>query len=394
MSSAVLQTPGLAQVLAALPEARLVGGAVRDALAGLPVADIDLASPAPPDAVIRALEAAGLRAVPTGLAHGTITAVSEGRPFEITSLRRDDTTDGRHAAVSWTDDWRQDAGRRDFTINAMSMDRAGQVFDYFGGRDDLAAGRVVFVGDAAARVAEDYLRILRFFRFVARYQIGAPDPRAVAAVEAGIPGLAILSAERVWSELKRILAAPDPVPAVRLMRELGVLAAILPEGAACERLADLVAGGAPPDAMLRLAALLTGSHEAVSARLKLSSAEAGRLAGLRTGGTPRPGDTAADLRRMLADEPAGMLIDRTWLAGPRGADWVALRERLAAMTKPVFPLVGRDAIALGAAPGPHIGAALRETRAWWLQGGCTADPASLRQHLAAILGVPFWPRAR
>jgi hypothetical protein len=178
------------------------------------------------------------------------------------------------------------------------------------------------------------------------------------------------------------------------MRELGVLAAILPEGAACERLADLVAGGAPPDAMLRLAALLTGSHEAVSARLKLSSAEAGRLAGLRTGGTPRPGDTAADLRRMLADEPAGMLIDRTWLAGPRGADWVALRERLAAMTKPVFPLVGRDAIALGAAPGPHIGAALRETRAWWLQGGCTADPASLRQHLAAILGVPFWPRAR
>ncbi len=175
---AFLADPSLRSVLAALPEARLVGGSVRDAVVGREVADIDLATPRRPEAVMQALRDAGLKAVPTGIEHGTVTAVAGGRGFEVTTLRRDVATDGRHAVVAFTDDWQQDAARRDFTINAMSMTPDGAVFDYFGGREDLHAGRVRFVGDAATRIAEDYLRVLRFFRFHARYGLGAPDPAA------------------------------------------------------------------------------------------------------------------------------------------------------------------------------------------------------------------------
>jgi len=369
----LLADPALAPVLAALPKARLVGGAVRDMLAGLPVADIDLATPDPPDATLAALEQAGLRVVPTGIAHGTVTAISDGRPFEITTLRRDVATDGRHATVAWTDDWQQDAARRDFSINAMSLDQAGRLHDYFGGRDDLAAGRVRFVGDAAARIAEDFLRILRFFRFFARYGRGTADPQATSAIRDGVAGMAILSVERVWHELKRVLAAPNPVDAVRLMAELGVLPAVLPEGVDPERLEALVAAGAPADPLLRLAALLSGDDEAVAARLKFSTSEQVRLAALRHGGTPLPGDTDDELRRRLAEEEAGVLIDRTWLAGGAGEQWDGLRGRLAALPQPVFPLEGRDALALGATPGPAVGAALRQVRNWWLSRGCTPD---------------------
>ncbi|HET9019281.1 MAG TPA: CCA tRNA nucleotidyltransferase, partial [Acetobacteraceae bacterium] len=251
-----LSDPALRAVLAALPEARVVGGAVRDALAGHPVADVDLATPRAPEDVTAALLAAGLKAVPTGIDHGTVTAVSGHRGFEVTTLRRDVRTDGRHAEVAFTDDWRADAARRDFTINALSMTQAGAVFDHFAGIADLRAGHVRFVGHAATRIAEDYLRILRFFRFWARYGAGTPDAEAVAAIADAVPGLARLSAERVWMELKRILAAPDPCGAVALMQRLGVLEAVLPEGAAPARLAALVAAGAPPDPLQRLAALL------------------------------------------------------------------------------------------------------------------------------------------
>ncbi len=228
--SGLLSDAALGAVLAVLPEARVVGGAVRDALDGRAVSDIDLATPRRPEAVTAALQAAGIRAIPTGIDHGTVTALVDGRPFEITTLRRDEETDGRHARVAYTDDWQEDAARRDFTINAMSMTPAGEIFDYFGGRADLAAGHVRFVGDPATRIAEDYLRILRFFRFHARYGRGEPAPAATAAIRAGVPGLARLSPERVWGELKRILAAPDPVGAVALMAELGVLPALVPEG--------------------------------------------------------------------------------------------------------------------------------------------------------------------
>ena len=365
-----LADPGVQRLFAILPTARLVGGCVRDTLAGRPVADIDLATPLPPEDAARTLTTAGIRVIPTGLAHGTVTALIDGRPYEITTLRRDLVTDGRHAEVAWTADWREDAARRDFTMNAMSLTPDGALHDYFGGAADLAAGRVRFVGDAATRVAEDYLRILRFFRFQARYGAGDPDPAALAAIRGGLGGLAQLSAERVWSELKRILEAPDPGGALRLMDEVGVLPAIVPEGVAIVDLAAL-----PPDPVLRTAALLTGDRAAFAKRLKLSLAEAARLLSLQ--GPPPSGDDA-DLRRQLADIDADTLIGRSLLAGQPEA----VRDRIRAIPRPVFPLEGRDALALGLKPGPRVGALLREVRGWWLDGGCLAGPGACRAELA------------
>lgn len=380
---AFLAEPRLAAVMAALPEARVVGGAVRDALAGFPVADIDLATPAEPAQVTAALRRAGLKAIPTGLAHGTVTARAGGRGYEVTTLRRDVTTDGRHAVVAFTADWCADAARRDFTLNALSMTSDGAVFDYFGGIEDLRAGRVRFVGDPARRIAEDYLRILRFFRFHARYARTEPDAASVTAIKAGIPGLSRLSPERIWGELRRILAVPDPHATVALMAKLGVLAAVLPEGADPDRLARLVSAGAPADTLLRLAALAPGDAEALADRLRLSNADRERLHALRAGPVPRPEDDDAALRRMLADTPADMLIDRTWLAG--GADGAALKSRLAAMPAPKFLLAGRDVLALGIPPGPRVGALLANVRRWWVDGGCLADAAACGTRLRALI---------
>ncbi len=368
-----LADPGLIRVWDALPRARVVGGAVRDALAGRQVADIDLATPQPPADVMTALQQAGLKVVPTGLAHGTVTAVVDGRGFEITTLRRDVETDGRHAVVAFTEDWRLDASRRDFTINAMSMARDGSIFDYFDGIADLRAGRLRFVGDPATRIAEDYLRILRFFRFYARYARVPPDPLTLDALRAGIPGLAHLSVERVWMELRRILAAPDPDEAIRLMRELGIWAAVLPEATSASHLARL-----PPDPVLRLAAVLTGDPLAVATRLKLSNEDRDRL--VRLLATPSPGGTDADLRRLLADHLPEDLIDRTWLDGSPD-----IRARLLGMQRPVFPLEGRHAVALGIPAGPRVGALLRQVRQWWLDGGCTADRAACLAKLAELV---------
>ena len=362
----------LRQLFAVLPSARLVGGCVRDTLAGLPATDIDLATPDHPDAVAAALAGAGIRAIPTGLAHGTVTALLDGRAFEITTLRRDVVTDGRHAEVAWTDDWQEDAARRDFTINAMSQSPDGTLHDYFGGADDLRAGRVRFVGDAATRVAEDYLRILRFFRFQARYGIGTPDRAALAAIRSGIDGIGRLSAERVWSELKRILQAPDPTASLALMADTGVLAAAIPEGADPQG-----AAGLPADPLLRTAGLLTGDRAAFAARLKLSAAEAGRLIALA--GPPPGGDDAA-LRRQLADTAPDVLVGRSLLARQPAA----IRDRLGAMDRPVFPLEGRDVVAQGVPPGPAVGGLLRQVRAWWLAGGCVADGAACRAELARL----------
>jgi poly(A) polymerase/tRNA nucleotidyltransferase (CCA-adding enzyme) len=360
----------------ALPEARVAGGAVRDVLAGRPVADIDLATPRAPQAVTDALQQAGLRVVPTGLAHGTITAVSGGRNFEVTTLRRDVETDGRHAVVAFTADWRQDAARRDFTINAMSMARDGAVFDYFGGLADLAAGRVLFVGDAATRIHEDYLRILRFFRFHGRYGRVPPDAATTAALEAGIPGLAVLSIERVWSELRLILSMTAPAATVELMRDLGIWPAILPEVPAIADLDNL-----PADPILRLAAMLTGDPLALALRLKLSNEDRDRLVRLHAAPTPGDTDDAASLRRLLADHRPADLIDRLWLDnGP-----AALRQRLGDMPRPVFPLEGRDVLALGVPPGPLVGSVLREVRQWWLDGGCTAGKPACQAALTAAL---------
>ena len=362
---AFLADPAVVRVLDALPDARIVGGAVRDALAGRPVADIDLATPLLPANVAAALTRAGIRSVPTGLDHGTLTAVVNGRGFEITTLRRDVATDGRRATVAFTSNWRDDAARRDFTINAMSMTREGTVFDYFGGAADLRAGVLRFVGDPATRIAEDTLRILRFFRFFARYGTGAPDPAALGAIRGGVAGLAALSVERVWHELSGLLAVPNPGAAVTLMSDLDVLAAVLPEGASHEGLTRLLESGAPADPVLRLAALLTGDAAAVAIRLKLSAADRDRLVALRHPLTVTSNDDDAALRRALADEAPAVLAGRAWLAGQP-----ALAARLAGMPRPMFPLEGRHVVALGIGPGPRVGALLRDLRAWWMEHGC------------------------
>ncbi len=383
---AFLSDPALVAILDVLPDARVVGGAVRDALAGRTVADIDLATPSRPAEVAAALTQAGIRSVPTGLAHGTLTAIIGNQSFEITTLRRDVETDGRHAVVAFTDDWREDAARRDFTINAMSMTRDGTVYDYFGGQADLAAGIVRFVGDPTTRIAEDYLRILRFFRFFARYG-GTPDAAAIAAIRHGVPGLAGLSVERVWTELSRILAAPDPGDAVDLMAELGVLPALLPEGTNAPGLARLLAAGAPNDSLLRLAALLTGDALVVATRLKLSAAERDRLIALRQSCSLVPAADDAALRRALADTDRAVLVGRTWLAGGDQPGWAGLRARLNRMPHPVFPLEGRDVLALKISPGPRVGALLRAVRAWWLERGCVDGPEACRATLAALAPV-------
>jgi poly(A) polymerase/tRNA nucleotidyltransferase (CCA-adding enzyme) len=305
--------------------------------------------------------------------------VSAGVPFEVTSLRRDVQTDGRHAEVAFVDAWEEDAARRDFTINAMSMTADGTVHDYFGGIEDLRAGRLRFVGDPGTRLAEDHLRTLRFFRFYARYAQCPPDPVTRLALAEAAGKLHRLSAERVWSELKRILSVPDPSRSIALMEELGVLAAVLPEGRNPGRFFRLVASGAPADPVLRLAALIDGDATALAVRLRLSGDEADRLLALRAPGIAGPDADEADLRRLLADTPKAVLIDRLWLAG----EGAALRARVAATPCPVFPLAGRDALALGFAPGPAVGVALRAVRAWWLAGGCVADAAACRAQLAA-----------
>lgn len=382
-----LRTPALTAIMDALPSARVVGGAVRDALAGQPVADVDLATPLPPDAVQAALRAAGIKVVPTGLAHGTVTAVRDGQGFEITTLRRDVETDGRHAVVTFTEDWRADAARRDFTINAMSMTRDGAVFDYFGGIADLRAGRLRFVGDPAARMAEDWLRVLRYFRFYARYATEPPDAGLRAALQASVPHLGQLSVERVWNELVRILAARDPRSSLHLMDDLGVLAAVLTEGADLAALDRLVAAGAPVDPVLRFAALLGGDPLAAATRLKLANADRDRIVAAHGAPVPRPEMDDDTLRRLLADTPAGTLLDRSWLAGGGGADWHRLRRRIEAMPRPVFPLAGRDALAIGVPRGPRVGTLLQAVRDWWMAGGCCADRDACRAELRRLAEV-------
>jgi poly(A) polymerase len=392
---AFLTAPATAKVLAALPGSRAVGGAVRDALAGLPVADVDVAAPFPPEEIMARLLAAGCKVFETGLAHGTVTAVWDHQPIEVTALRRDVLTDGRHAEVAWTTDWREDAARRDFTINAMSLGGDGVLHDYFRGRDDLARGLVRFVGDPATRLAEDYLRLLRFFRFHARYGKGAPDAAALHAIRAAIPGLARLSVERIWMEIKRILMVAEPVPALRLMAELGVLPAILPEFAApdIDCLARLGALGAPVEPLLRLAAL-GGAAPGLAARLKLSTAEVRALRFLQEAAIPDAIIDVAEFRRWRARHDAVALEIQEaalWLADARdGAAPLraALRATLHGEAAPVFPLQGRDFLAEGATPGPALGALLARVEAFWIAGGCVADHAVCLAEAKRLLARP------
>jgi poly(A) polymerase len=390
--------------------ARFVGGCVRDALLGPLVArgtaDIDLATPARPEEVVAALEKAGIKVVPTGIAHGTVTAIvnSPGPPrhFEITTLRRDVETDGRRARVAFDADWLEDAARRDFTINAIYLDPDGTVHDPVGGLADLAARRVRFVGEAATRIAEDVLRVLRYYRFAARFGSGPGDDggdrAARAACRAAVPLLPKLSAERVARELIGLLGAANPVPSLRLMAEDGVLRAILPEalvpGAArLDRLERLIAMEPEPDKLRRLAALAAVDAEGaarLAERLRLSSAWRDRLVGLAP---PWPLDPSGDQRaqrhalyRLGAERYRDLAL---LIAAEGGMDAARLGELLAlaeGWTPPPFPLAGRDVTALGIPPGPRIGQLLSEVRAWWEAGDFAADRAACLEKLEELAG--------
>jgi poly(A) polymerase len=398
-----LTEPASRQVLAALTAggrpARFVGGCVRDGLLGLEPAgpDLDLATPEPPERVIALLEQAGLRAIPTGLAHGTVTAVTAARRFEITTLRRDVATDGRHASVAFTDDFEADAARRDFTMNAMSCDGDGRLFDYFGGRADLAAGRVRFVGAAARRIAEDYLRILRFFRFFAHYGRPPAAPEALRACAAAAPKIAALSGERVQAEMRRLLAAKDPLPALRLMREGGVLAQVVPGDPSLDRLARLLALAADADWLLRLAALLRGQGNAVDQlawRWRLSSRDAERLLVLAESPQPALRATAPARRQALhrlGAEPYADLV-RLAAANDHADDaGAALAEALAESKRwqpRSLPISGHDVLALGVPPGPAVGEVLRRVEEWWAAHDFVPDHAACLEHARALVRDP------
>lgn len=397
-----LHTGPVAHVLAALgrDKARVVGGAVRDALLGRPVHDVDVATLHPPETVLSLAEAAGIKAHPTGLAHGTVTLVANGTPVEVTTLRRDVETDGRHARVAFTDDWAADARRRDFRLNALYADADGQIADYVGGLADAQAGRVRFIGDPDSRIEEDALRILRFYRFSAWYAAGDLDVDGRAACRRLAPTLDRLSAERVRDELLKLLAADDPGPCVRVLWADGLLGRVLPETGqgGVDRLARLVAftraapdpGGAD-DRLLRLGALVApaqhepaGDHaalaSAVAERLRLSTAQAKRLRAALHPAPDREDLQAAVYRagqqavldRLVLDDRLSVEVRQDAIAAVRAFD------------PPCFPLSGRDITALGVAPGPAVGAIMRRLEDQWVAGGFHEDRQELLARARAL----------
>jgi poly(A) polymerase len=399
-----LSRPATRAVFAALTaegaEARAVGGAVRNALMDAPVKDVDIATTALPADVMRLATEAGLHAVPTGFEHGTVTVVARHVPFEVTTLRRDIETFGRHARVTFTTDWTEDARRRDFTMNALYCSADGTVHDPLGGYADLVARRVRFIGDPRERIREDYLRTLRFFRFLAEYGIGAaPDPEGLAAAIAEKAGLAGLSGERIRAELLLLLAAPGAVEAVHAMHEAGLLEPVLGSAGnmqALQRLAAIEQSlGRPPDPVLRLAALvLDGPQDpaALQQRLRLSAAETTRLAHASVKDPafdPQAGEPAAQAFVYRHGPQAfldGAVMD--WVrsgkapdARPR-AERVRLTERWHA---PELPVRGSDVLALGVKPGPEVGRVMAAFETWWIGEGFPSDPKKVADKLDELV---------
>ena len=402
----------LQRLLAALAqggeEARVAGGAVRNTLMGQPVADVDIATTCLPRETIRRAEAEGFKAVPTGIEHGTITVVAGGKPYEITTLRADVETDGRRAKVSFGRDWKLDAERRDFTINALYVEADGSVVDLVGGIADIEARRLRFIGDPEARIREDYLRILRFFRFFAWYGDGRPDAEGLKACARLKEGLAQLSAERVWSELKKLLSAPDPSRALLWMRQASVLTAALPESekwgidaihglAKAEK--DL---GWAPDPLLRLEAIVppdVARMKTLAERLKFSTAEADRLRYWALATVVEPKTTEGELAKRLYRGDRQGFVDRLRLslAAARARaveDNAALLEagglsRLLGFAlkweKPLFPLKGADLTKLGATPGPKLGEILKNLEAEWVEAGFAPDRGALLERAVEAL---------
>jgi len=376
--------------------ARFVGGSVRDALLGRPIGDIDIATPAPPERVIELLEQRGVRVVPTGIEHGTVTAIAGNPPrhFEITTLRRDVETYGRRARVAFDADWAADAARRDFTINTLFLDPDGTIHDPVGGLADLRARRIRFVGDPATRIAEDVLRLLRYYRFEARFGTGEGDPEARAACRAAAHLLPNLSAERVAQELVRLLETPDPTQALRMMQEDGVLAVVLPEAQRLDRLRRLIAVKPERDPLRRLAALIevdASGAESIAKRLRFSNAWRDRLKGLAPPWLLDPqGDDRAqrqalyrlgakryrDLAQLLAAESA-MDGDRLGKLLALARDWLP----------PSFPLSGYDVTALGIPQGERVGQLLDAVRDWWEAGDFTADRTQCLARLKELTSI-------
>ncbi|HEV7547259.1 MAG TPA: CCA tRNA nucleotidyltransferase [Reyranella sp.] len=385
MKPAWMDEAAVQALLAALTRggiaARFVGGCVRDTVLGRPVGydAIDIAVDKPPETVMRALEAADLRVVPTGLKHGTVTAIVKGRPFELTTLRRDVETDGRRAVVAFTDDWLEDAKRRDFTFNAMYADPDGTIWDPFDGRADLLAGRVRFIGDPDQRIAEDHLRILRFFRFYAWFGKPPLDGAGFDACRRNAGTLSSLSAERIAKELLRLLAAPAPADALEAMAEAGALDHWLPEYAGTARLKALIAREDTPDPLRRLAAIVSPPATAVAKRLKLSTQQSLRLQLMLEPAVP--GDLE-NRRAALYRLGTSLFIDRVLLEGPD--DWRAALALARAWTPPELPISGADALALGLKPGPQVGALLEAVERWWIAGDFSADRAACLAELKRL----------
>jgi poly(A) polymerase len=390
-----MTAPETLAVMAALGEARFVGGAVRDALLGAAVVDIDIAVPIPPTEALARLRAKGIKVVETGLEHGTVTAIAGRHAFEITSLRYDVETDGRHAKVAFTGDWAADAARRDFTINALYASPGGEVFDYATGVEDLKAGKVRFVGDARRRIAEDYLRILRLFRFHAWYGKGEIDDEALRAAAEAKDKLKTLSAERVAKELLRLLEAADPLPVLRVMAAKGILSELLPGALQLPRLQRLIELNADfvRDPVLRLAALLPDGNEAAHAAadaLKLSNADRLRLEQALSGDVVIPLQLAQEARPLLYRIGAARFRDRLllqWAGAPPGQEsaWRVLLETADSWQRPRFVLTGRDVMEAGVPEGPDVGRLLAQVEDWWIGGNFTADEAALRARLAAVI---------
>jgi poly(A) polymerase len=395
-----LEEPETRSVMQALGHARFVGGAVRNALLGAPVADIDIAVPVPPEETVKRLEAAGIRAVPTGFDHGTVTAIKNGKVFEVTSLRRDVATDGRHAVVAYTTEWDEDAARRDFTINALYAAADGEIFDYTGGLEDLIAGRVRFVGNPRARIREDYLRILRLFRFHAWYGKGEMDAEGLRASAENKAGLAQLSGERIARELLRLLECPNPAPVLRTMAASGILPELLPFALQLPRLERLIQADAenafPADGLLRLAALLPDDNaaaRAVAGRLRLSGADQGRLEALAAAAEKMPAHLSAqDVRKLLYRLGVGAFKDRVrlgWAAASPGTNAIPWRMLLSvadAYEKPRFALTGHDVMQAGVPEGPEVGKILAQLEDWWIEQDFPDDDAALAGQLKALTG--------
>ncbi|MCX7281547.1 MAG: CCA tRNA nucleotidyltransferase [Alphaproteobacteria bacterium] len=394
-----MTAPETLAVMSALGDARFVGGAVRNALLGVSVMDIDIAVPMPPTESLARLKARGIKVVETGLDHGTVTAIAGTYAFEITSLRRDVETDGRHATVAFTDDWAEDAARRDFTINAVYASANGEIFDYATGVEDLIAGKVRFMGAAKTRIAEDYLRVLRLFRFHAWYGKGEIDAEGLRAAAEAKDKLKTLSAERVQKELLRLLEAGNPAPVLRVMAATGILTELLPGALSLPRLERLTEIDAENlsarDAILGLAALLPdGDNDAAHAiadALKLSNADSTRLEQALSGEKIPAQLAARDARRLLYRIGVARFRDKVllqWAGAPKGAGVLQFRmllEMADNWQRPRFPLTGHDVMQAGVPEGPDVGRVLARVEDWWVGGDFAADEGACRDQLKVVI---------